>query len=217
MPQSTCSIDGCDRPRKSRGWCHTHYQRWLRWGDPAADVPIEVPNYDSDVCAVDGCGEPRRARGWCNKHYLRWSIHGSPTGGGRLRDGTRDQCTIDGCERPQAARGWCDAHYRRWRRGAPIGDASMRKVGSGDDVGYNTAHRRVAEAKGRAAEHDCVWCGKRADEWAYDHTDPNPRFVPDDAPRGPGMPYSLDPARYQPMCKFCHKALDGSKRRESVY
>lgn len=30
----TCSIEGCDKPASSRGWCHTHYTRWYRHGDP---------------------------------------------------------------------------------------------------------------------------------------------------------------------------------------
>lgn len=30
----TCSIDGCEKPSKARGWCNAHYQRWARRGDP---------------------------------------------------------------------------------------------------------------------------------------------------------------------------------------
>ncbi len=37
-----CSVDGCDRPHRSRGWCVAHYYRWHRHGSPLADQPIEV-------------------------------------------------------------------------------------------------------------------------------------------------------------------------------
>jgi hypothetical protein len=30
----SCAIDGCSRPWWSREWCHTHYERWRRTGDP---------------------------------------------------------------------------------------------------------------------------------------------------------------------------------------
>lgn len=32
---TTCTFDGCDRPSRARGWCHAHYKRWKRNGDPA--------------------------------------------------------------------------------------------------------------------------------------------------------------------------------------
>lgn len=29
-----CSVDGCERRSSARGWCHMHYERWRRHGDP---------------------------------------------------------------------------------------------------------------------------------------------------------------------------------------
>lgn len=29
-----CSIPGCPKPARTRGWCHGHYRRFLRHGDP---------------------------------------------------------------------------------------------------------------------------------------------------------------------------------------
>ena len=30
----TCSVRGCPRKSRARGWCKLHYQRWAKWGDP---------------------------------------------------------------------------------------------------------------------------------------------------------------------------------------
>ena len=30
----TCSIDGCEKPSRTRGWCGMHYRRWRAHGDP---------------------------------------------------------------------------------------------------------------------------------------------------------------------------------------
>lgn len=29
-----CVIEGCQKPRRQRGWCHMHYERWRVHGDP---------------------------------------------------------------------------------------------------------------------------------------------------------------------------------------
>lgn len=31
-----CSIEGCERPVRTRGFCRIHYRRWLKYGDPLA-------------------------------------------------------------------------------------------------------------------------------------------------------------------------------------
>jgi hypothetical protein len=34
MTDRICTITGCDRPLKARGWCSTHYEQWRTTGDP---------------------------------------------------------------------------------------------------------------------------------------------------------------------------------------
>ena len=36
---SVCSIAGCGKPQRSRGWCAMHYTRWFRHGDPLDKAP----------------------------------------------------------------------------------------------------------------------------------------------------------------------------------
>ena len=44
---TVCLIEGCDRPAglpgTARGWCHTHYRRWQRHGDPLGQFRERPP------------------------------------------------------------------------------------------------------------------------------------------------------------------------------
>ena len=71
-----CSVPDCESPARRRGWCHRHYTRWWRHGDPMADF-----SQKSSPCSVEGCEKVSAARGWCQSHYARWLDHGDPTGG----------------------------------------------------------------------------------------------------------------------------------------
>lgn len=43
MTARPCTVPGCTRPTRSRGWCSMHYQRWHRHGHPEALVPPPPP------------------------------------------------------------------------------------------------------------------------------------------------------------------------------
>lgn len=63
-----CSVEGCQRRAKSRGWCNTHYERWRRGG--SVDVHPER------VCELGGCDRKHYGRGLCRMHWERWRRHG---------------------------------------------------------------------------------------------------------------------------------------------
>lgn len=57
-----CTIDGCDKLQRARGYCHPHLSRWYRYGDPlagridcgAAMVFLEttVIPFEGDECLI---------------------------------------------------------------------------------------------------------------------------------------------------------------------
>lgn len=70
-----CSIDGCGKRAKSRGFCHTHYSRvWRR-----------EANRNGRKCTVAGCERKHATHGFCSSHYQRWRRYGDPKSGGNER------------------------------------------------------------------------------------------------------------------------------------
>lgn len=84
-----CSIEGCDKPAKGRGWCAAHWWRWKNYGDPLALKPkVGKPEF----CSVDGCNNaPNGKKGMCNTHYLRQYRYGDVSVTLRPANGTVEQ------------------------------------------------------------------------------------------------------------------------------
>jgi hypothetical protein len=76
MAAEVCSVDGCDRQAVTRGWCHSHYQRWWRLGDVRPGRPLG--RQVNDACSAPDCPRDAVARQLCRTHYRRWLAKGSP-------------------------------------------------------------------------------------------------------------------------------------------
>jgi len=68
---------------------------------------------------------------------------------------------------------------------------------------YAAVHSRLPSLAGL----NCCRCSASANEWAYDHSDPAELVSPE------RRPYSLDQARYKPMCRRCHRRYDSEYRQ----
>jgi hypothetical protein len=73
------------------------------------------------------------------------------------------------------------------------------------EVGYAAVHRRLRVDRGWAYSHPCAECGDTAQEWAYDHLDPEELVT---LWGGREVAHSLDQAHYRPLCHRCHRRAD---------
>ena len=56
LPDSTCSVEGCERPVSARGWCKSHYARWYKHGDPLHARPSDLERFMKNVAkSGEGC------------------------------------------------------------------------------------------------------------------------------------------------------------------
>lgn len=120
-------------------------------------------------------------------------------------------CSIQGCDRAAkyASTGWCQTHYHRYWR---TGSTSILPKVMRDDLTYFGAHGRVKCAFGSATLSPCCQCGRSANEWAYDGTDPSELSG---SVNGYPVRYSVWPEFYMPMCFACHRARDARVRFEA--
>lgn len=150
------------------------------------------------VCSIDRCERGHYARGWCEPHWRRWKITGN-TGPAEVRRYGRSGCSVDGCDGPHFSIGLCSLHHQRWRR---HGDPTVLIGNQRAAFVKNPAvHYRLRQDRGPATDFACQHCGNAADNWAYDHSEAEP-LMDDEGP------YSLDLARYMPLCFSCHTKFD---------
>lgn len=82
-----CSIEGCLKPAKTRGWCSAHYEYWRRNGHPGEAGDRRKREREFKPCSIEGCGRQAKSRGFCEMHYARWRTHGDPLKALRVRPG----------------------------------------------------------------------------------------------------------------------------------
>jgi len=119
----TCTMEGCGRPHKARGYCQTHYMQFKRGLAPVGPIRSRV-SVKPDECAEDGCAEPVKAKGLCKAHYQRLLRHGHTMY--RDRKTAAKPCDIAACDNHSYAKGLCHAHYIKQRKWSSFGVDATR-------------------------------------------------------------------------------------------
>lgn len=108
-----CTVEGCGRKHKSRGYCASHYQQYKR-GITELGALKTRQRVKPPCCTESDCESPVKANGLCAAHYQRLLRHGHT----RYRDRKRPakQCSVDGCDNILYANTLCHQHYMKFRR-----------------------------------------------------------------------------------------------------
>ncbi len=126
-----CSIEGCKKEVKTRGWCRKHYKRWYTHGDPTVVLPKGRPALNR-TCSLEECDRQHEAHGYCKLHYRRWVITGDPR---RTKDWTESNSAVwKGSDIT-----YCGAHRRVYRK---FGSAETCSFDSTHDGPYQWAFNR---------------------------------------------------------------------------
>jgi len=145
-----CTVDGCDRPHKSRGYCATHYAQFRRGNAITEVIAVRQPT-DGLTCSANGCEKPVKSLGYCKMHYMRFKRHGDP----EQERKQRARCMIAGCDSPAIAKGLCNKHYyREWRTGTTADPVVRYEV-------FETCHAsgctNIVVGRGLCAKHYKRW------------------------------------------------------------
>lgn len=141
-----CSIEDCTSKHMGRGWCSMHYKRWMRLGDPSAEVRIRNPGIHS--CTTPGCESLKSlkaGKGMCITCYNR-----------AYRATRRDELVAN-------YKAWRKAKGSRWasmseseRIKYRAGNARRRAIRRGAEFA-DVTHRDI-EALSRHQRGLCVYC-----------------------------------------------------------
>lgn len=113
-----CSVEGCDRPHESLGFCNAHYKRHRKRQDMSAPVK-DISSKRHLDCEYPECRRPQYCKGLCTGHYQRMRQN-VPMGQPWQEREEGRTCSVPGCDRGYATQGYCGAHLLRLERGQDL-------------------------------------------------------------------------------------------------
>jgi 5-methylcytosine-specific restriction endonuclease McrA len=116
-----CAVEDCNNSVHAKGYCNTHYRRFLKFNDP---LKTEIsPPYRGKKCSVEDCTEKAYKKGMCNKHFQRVKKFGTT-------ELPKKICSVVDCGREirDGALGFCGKHYQRFIKRGNTDDPKPKQV-----------------------------------------------------------------------------------------
>jgi len=154
MAQSTCSVDGCEKQAKARGFCGTHHRRWCQYGDPLGKK-YQTPR-PCETCGLWWVPQKSHVPSFCSSECRDW--WGAKTVYGRKTPIPRvGLCAVDGCDKPVKAIGLCAMHSsRHYQNGGDLRGPSSERAPNGAGCINRNGYRVLQINNRRVLEHRYV-------------------------------------------------------------
>lgn len=121
-----CTVEGCDRPHATRGYCGGHAYRAKNGLDMNAPWSGSIT-----VCKADNCDRPFKAKGYCDRHYPRFVRGGADAVNKPFAEKysgpPRTVCELEGCGLPHVGTGLCRRHIN-WKLNYNLSREDMEKL-----------------------------------------------------------------------------------------
>jgi 5-methylcytosine-specific restriction endonuclease McrA len=163
----------CSRPTLFRELCSSHYNRWLRYGDPLGGGPSRTRQ--TGACRAIDCDATATSRGLCHAHANRERRYGDANFYPRTRT---IKCDEPGCVESvtRASSGVCFQHYQKQYR---IDNAVQAAIWHGrryaslkSNPGYCNFTGGDWEKLKRQYGYCCAYCGEKPESLEMDHVIP---------------------------------------------
>jgi hypothetical protein len=154
MTLKLCSIEGCLQPLVARGWCHPHYYRWKRWGDPEKTGRVSVcQQCDSEWLYVAKGSRPGPLCPGCRTEFAKCQVCRQVLPHDRFYKDARRPTGIGG--RCQA----CSREYSKTRNAVPYNAAKASRAHLKNRYGITPEQRQqMSDMQGGR----CAICGDEA-------------------------------------------------------
>ena len=114
-----CSVEGCNKRHKAKGYCNYHYQQFRKYGQVIKIKPKRINSKPkkvkkAEICKENGCNNYARTKGYCPKHYKQILKYKRTLTDEEYYKVIHVRCIKEGCNNRVYKMGYCKEHYNNY-------------------------------------------------------------------------------------------------------